>query len=68
MLATLLKSRTAWAAVLTLIANGLSLAGIEVNSESLQKAIDSVITAVQIVGPIAAVIYRGLAKPAAPPG
>ena len=63
MLKTLLGSRTAWAAAITLIANGLSLAGVEVSSESLQTAVDTIISAVQIVGPIAAVIFRGLAKP-----
>ena len=67
MLTKWLSSKTIIAAVLTLIANGLSLAGLDVGTDSLQKAVDAVIILVQVLGPIGAVIGRVVAKPSPTP-
>ena len=58
-----LKSKTIIAALLTLLANALAMAGIEVSSDTLQTALDLVIQLVQVLGPVFAVIGRIVAKP-----
>ena len=60
-----LKSKTIIAALLTLLANALAMAGIEVSSDTLQTALDLVIQLVQVLGPVFAVIGRIVARPTA---
>lgn len=63
MLSRLLGSRTVWTAIVMLIATTLQKTGIaDVSSDSLQSAIDTIISAIQVVGPIATAIFYGISK------
>ena len=63
MLNRLFGSRTVWTAIVMLIATTLQKTGIaDVSSESLQSAVDTVITAIQVVGPIATAIFYGISQ------